>query len=630
MEYNVDKELIKRIQPQGGISFDNESYIRTGTGYEACIHVYKLKNSLEENWLTTLALKENTVVSMDLFTLDKEEVKINVNKSIQEQQSREDYAQNYRDYYDAVKRKQELQLLYDEVSSYNEVIKLVQIRIFVHAMTKKELEDRVEKIINGISDYKSAVFLNETENEWISQYLPYEKQLERFSFEGLPVKSQAFADGNPFYDSSLSDPNGNYMGATPTGGSVIYDEFYKSQTRLSYSGVLIGVQRSGKSTFLKKRFKANAMKGNFVRCFDVVGDFELVTKEYAGKYIPYDGTCGQLNWLEIMHAGENEQINYMLHVSKVKAIYMAAKMEYTIGEMNSFNALLDILYEKFKLNPIPGRKIAGLEPEKYPTLSDFIDVTLEEMEKLKKGKYLETEMDLIKKTLSEYADILGQLKTMQKTYGNIFDGHSTIESIKDEQIVTFGLKNVKNLENNIFTAILINLLSLSWDNCVINGQVMKDKWEAGQIEWEDIVRFIVLIDESHEWVNTSKPEVLDILNHYLREAPKFFGSILFASHSIRDFFPSMDGVGAGAADVTVINKLKNLFELTQYKIIFHQESSALPMLDIAFANTLTVSQKNQIPTLGQGECILCIANEHNIRFKVFLTEREEKIFAGGA
>ena len=46
MEYTVDKELIKRIQPQGGISFDNESYIRTGTGYEACIHVYKLKNSL--------------------------------------------------------------------------------------------------------------------------------------------------------------------------------------------------------------------------------------------------------------------------------------------------------------------------------------------------------------------------------------------------------------------------------------------------------------------------------------------------------------------------------------------------------------------------------------------------------
>lgn len=50
-----------------------------------------------------------------------------------------------------------------------------------------------------------------------------------------------------------------------------------------------------------------------------------------------------------------------------------------------------------------------------------------------------------------------------------------------EQIITYDLSNVKELEDSIFTAILINLLSLSWDNCVTNGIIMKEKWEQDKL-----------------------------------------------------------------------------------------------------------------------------------------------------
>ena len=249
---------------------------------------------------------------------------------------------------------------------------------------------------------------------------------------------------------------------------------------------------------------------------------------------------------------------------------------------------------------------------------------------MKVTEYAETEKALIAEKMIDYDHIIDQLKKLKETYGKIFDGITSIENVMDEQIITYDLSNVKELEDSIFTAILINLLSLSWDNCVTNGIIMKEKWESGQIDWEDVVRFLIIIDESHRWVNTSKPQVLEMIDIFMREAPKFFGSLLFASHSIRDFFPTLDGSGTGSVDARVMNQLKNIFELTQYKVLFHQESSAIPMLDVAFGSMLTVSQKNRIPLLGQGECILCIANEHNIEYKVFLTEKERVLFAGGA
>ena len=97
---------------------------------------------------------------------------------------------------------------------------------------------------------------------------------------------------------------------------------------------------------------------------------------------------------------------------------------------------------------------------------------------------------------------------------------------------------------------------------------------------------------------------------------------MLASQSIRDYVPE----GSGAEE---IDDLKKIFELTQYKFIFHQESDTLPLLDKVFENTLTQSQRNKIPKLEIGENILCIASDRNLEFKVHLTKEEDRIFEGG-
>lgn len=136
----------------------------------------------------------------------------------------------------------------------------------------------------------------------------------------------------------------------------------------------------------------------------------------------------------------------------------------------------------------------------------------------------------------------------------------------------------------------------------------------------DVQRMI--IDESHRWLNAKKRHALELITIYLREARKFFGGIMLASQSIRDYVPE------GSAD-EAIDDLKKIFELTQYKFIFHQDSNTLPLLDRIFESTLTRSQRNKIPKLEVGENILCIASDKNLEFRVHLTKEEEKLFNGG-
>ena len=117
--------------------------------------------------------------------------------------------------------------------------------------------------------------------------------------------------------------------------------------------------------------------------------------------------------------------------------------------------------------------------------------------------------------------------------------------------------------------------------------------------------------------------ILDLLIKYLREARKYFAGITFASQSVRDFMPE----GGGSENV---NLIKTLFELTQYKFMFRQDSSTVKMLNDIFNNALSYSQIDQIPYLNTGEAILSIAGDRSLRFNVWLSnDYEKQLFSGG-
>lgn len=110
---------------------------------------------------------------------------------------------------------------------------------------------------------------------------------------------------------------------------------------------------------------------------------------------------------------------------------------------------------------------------------------------------------------------------------------------------------------------------------------------------------------------------------FSREDRKYFAGLLYASHSIRDFVP--DG-----SSQEMVDEIKVLFELTQYKFIMQQDNNSLDMLRKVFAGQLSESEIAAIPHLPTGDVILSIGAVKNIHFHVEVTDEELMLFGGGA
>lgn len=624
-----DMNLLNEIKPAGGITFKDVKYITTGSGYEGCIHIYRFPENIDTYWMAKVCNINGTVALVDISTDNMSEVKKNLNKSMKEQVGRKIGARDFAELYDADKRLDEMKRMYDEIKSYNEVIKLVHIRIFLADRSFESLEKKIKNIMDKLetdSGFLTTIYLNESKSEYKSMTRSYKKQKEEMFFpKGQSLTATGVAHGDPFHFSSLDDETGEFLGTTPCGGNVLLDIFQKTSTRLYYNFLAIGEMGSGKSTLLKKQFKSNAIKGNYVRTFDISGEFAILTKTLGGKVIKLDGSEGILNPLEILKAGDDENISFTRHISKVSTFY-----KFLVGgsvdaeEIAEFEDVLKQLYSSFGLWSDDRRNIqcTGLPAASYPTFTDYLNFLTESMEEMQNEKYSHLEEQVVAKTLLLRDKIRKVIKNIVDTYGTLFDGHTSIDNILDEQIVTFDISTLKELKDEVFDAMIINIISLCWDNCVTNGKLMLNMLREGKIKLWDVTRFLILIDESHRWLNAKKTHALDLVSVYLREARKYFGGIGLASQRAADYVPE-------GSDSDAVNKLKNIFELTQYKFVFRQSSNAKKLLYQIFDGELTGTQIEKIPKLEIGQCILLISGDKNIEFKVHLTKDEDMLFSGG-
>lgn len=624
-EKDIDINLINRIAPEGGITTQDEKFISTGNAYISCISVYVFPKKVNRHWLSKLCNIKNTIVTIDVATDNKEEVVKNVNKSIEEYADREDRANSHSEFMDSHDKRLELQRFYDEISKYDNVSKLIRVRIFVANRNLYLVQEQINEIIAKlqVDKYKCAVFLNETENDFKSLFEPYNVQSERpFTMPGQEIAASVIAGGNPFHFSYLDDPYGMYIGNTPCGGSVIFDLFDRSDDRrLYYNAAVWGQMRTGKSTFLKKQFSQRAALGDFIRTFDVTGEFSTLTESKGGKIIACDGTSGIQNPFEILKSADSDNGSFARHISKLTTWYKFLVPEITSEQITKLANLLNEFYKHLGLLPQKGKSITGLPSEYYPIMEDFYKYIINLMNTIKNQKYEGVEQKEKEQDLLDYKKFAETLKSLITTYGHIFNGHTSFSNLKDVQIVTYDMSTLKEMESSVFDAQLFNILSSCWDNCVTNGTVMKQLYEDGKIDWEDIVHFLIIIDESHRWVNIKKLYAVDLLSKYMREAPKFFGGIILASQSIRDYVP--EGKGEN------VDELIKLFELTQYKFIFRQDHETLPLMKTVLGNALTPAQLQRIPNLAQGETILSISGYRNLEFKVHLSDREKALFKGG-
>lgn len=618
-----DPSFLAAIQPQGGVSFP-ERYIKKGDGYEAVIHIYDYPTEATDFWLANIVNMKDIIAVTDIATEDRSKAVAEVNKSMEEQTNRLNSQQNAISHIDSSNSLQSLVDLYQQISQQGEVMKYMHVRLFVHGKTTLELEQKVKEVLEDLEGYsfRGSIFLNESEYEWKSLFLPYEEQLKLPpKREGKALSAFALAGSFPFNFSELNDPRGTFFGTTNTGGNVILDIFHKDKKRRYYNALVAGTMGAGKSTLLKKLMLDRAIRGDKVRSIDVTGEFEKLTLELDGKVIALDGSAGIINPLQVLKTSENEHQSFMNHLSKLSMTYRFLSPNALDEDVKDFEKVLRGLYESMGLvERIETTGITTLDETEYPTYSDFLRYVQEEL-------YSDIGQREIRKNLSK-----GRIERLEKieltlenivhNYGYLFDGHSTIKNIIEEPIVSFSIRNLTQLKKEIFNAQLFSILSLLWDNMLQNGKPQLDALYDDGLAIEDIINYLIIIDESHRLININNMLAVQFLTDFEREARKYLAGLIYASQSIRDYVPD-------DAPSEVVGEIKKLFELTQYKFIMQQDSNSLKTMRQIFEGQLSESELGSIPQLQEGECILAINGVGNVSFKVDASDEELALFRGG-
>lgn len=624
-ELGYDPYLLSRIQPQGGITFKNEKYIKTGTGYEACLHIFKYTRHPGEHWLSPLMNINNVIAIMDVSTENSETAKRNLNKSMVEQESRIESAKSYSELLSSRRQLAEFKEIYTQIDQLDEVVKLIHIRLFITASTTEEIDKIVAAQMKRFSGkgYKAAVFLDETKAEWMSMFQTYtEQDKNEYRRFGQAVTANQLARGNPFDYSSLNDVWGTYMGLTTScNGIVNFNPFQSDDYRTSYCGVIAGQSGKGKSTCTKKILEIQAALGNYLRYFDVKNEYIDLTESLGGVICYLDGSKGRINILDILKIGDNDSISFTRHLSKLRSIYKFLSPSATNKEETTFENVLCELYEEWKLTPDTAIQITGLSAKKYPVLSDLLSLVNNKIEKLKKTKNA-MEQNVALMDIEELKNIQLTLTSVVRNYGYIFDGHTNIENIYDEQIVCFNITELAKMSPNIFRAQIFNAISICWDNCNKHGAKMKQLYENNAINAKDIQYFLTILDEAHRIVNPSNLSAVEQLTLFEREGRYLFSGLLLVSQRISDFIPEGTSNDAVAA-------IKALFEMTAYKFIFGHDSNSLNAIKTIFGSELTQSQIDKIPNLRRGNCILVLSGDKTIEMKIDVSETELKLFSGG-
>jgi hypothetical protein len=587
---DLDQHFVFKTQPAGGIDTRNELYLNMGDHYMTTIHIFDIPEEFSDFWLTGITEIPGVTTTVDTVNNTKADFVDNIAEAITELTVQLDHAKNIADSDEIQNEIDPLRSLSLALRKDGEVIRQTYIRVYCYAATRDQLERKVNEVVKQIRkmSFKASVFLGEGMEEYQAMFLPAgEQRYLKNAREGIPLSGEVLGLSFAHNQTSLNDPFGSYFGYTQTGGTVYWDQFLVDKQRTYYNLFLSGDLGSGKSTQLKKIIWERAIRSDLVRIFDRSGEFRDTVHALGGKVVSLDGRDGTINLLQVypsVTVGDNNEVDpvgsYKAHLKDLSVKYRLFNHDASGQEAQYFATQCDGLYRQLGLlgdskgltqKPF----ITERDANDYPTLSQLIDFV---------DQKRQNRTDDMEKKLLDH--IYVTLNNLRKTYGELFDVHSTLPDYDGERSL------------------------------------------------EDIHHFLLVVDECHTLLNTNKAYVADLFVRIMSEDRKAFGAICLATQRLERMFPSGDNA-QDRDTVSAINALRQIYTLCQYKIVLKHDATTIGteknprILRQLLGDILSPSEFLQIPKFDKGEAMFLLGSEKlHMHFQV--TKQELAIFKGGA
>src|SRR5699024_11592642 len=94
--------------------------------------------------------------------------------------------------------------------------------------------------------------------------------------------------------------------------------------------------------------------------------------------------------------------------------------------------------------------VTTLENNDYPIFSDLLDYIREQLYDNKEKRNLRTELSASRVKRLEKIELV--VDNVVHSYATLFNGHTTIHDITDEQVIFFPIRNLTKLKKNEFQA----------------------------------------------------------------------------------------------------------------------------------------------------------------------------------
>ncbi|MBC1388554.1 TraE, Type IV secretion system protein, partial [Listeria innocua] len=421
---------------------------------------------------------------------------------------------------------------------------------------------------------------------------------------------------------------GPYFGFTRTGGTDYCDLFHKSEKRLAYNLFIAGDMGAGKSTALKKLVKSNGIRGNYIRGFDKAGEFTHVVSDIGGHSIKLNGEDGMLNLFQVYPNVSkkdsdgrfivDEEQSFSQHVKNLGMVYQLKNGLVDAGDLDEITSLAYDFYHAFGLWGNGQKSITNLPENAYPILEDWVQFN---------ERKITTDHDAETKTT--YRRIYKSFNAMLTNYGKMFNGHTTIPDFSKQQILFYETGGMETFDDYVFDIQIYLATTQIWATMTTLGRQEQNAYTAREKHWFDYTRFLVVMDECHNYLNIEKAYTAKFFVTMLSEARKFFAGVVFATQRLERMFPKADNVQSKEM-VLASNQLNQIVGLCPYKMIFKTDMASMDRVKSIFKTQLTKSEYELIPRFQTGDCILSMAGDQNLTMHVEITEEENQQFAGGA